>query len=78
MPTMTKSVWSDTDRDKVYTELCEAVTRVGQDKESLYLSRVCLLLVEAVASRETALRILADAENGLMNDASSGGITYRI
>ena len=75
---MTTSAWSDNDRDKVYTELCEAVTRVGEAKESLYLSRLCLLLVESIASRDTALRIMTEAEAGLTEETATGAVGYRI
>jgi hypothetical protein len=62
---MTDHVWSEVRRDEVYSELCRAITRAGVQREALYLSRLSLLLIEALRSRDDALRAIAEAEEGL-------------
>lgn len=52
--------WTDTARDEIYTEICGALTEAG-DKSELFLSRLCLLLIEELKSPERARRALAAA-----------------
>jgi hypothetical protein len=63
---MSRESWTDIERDQVYSELCEAVTRVGTAQEALYLSRLCLLLIEKLGSREQAVQAITDAQQGLL------------
>ncbi len=62
---MTADRWTEAERDHVYSDVCEAITRVGPAQEALFLSRLCLLLIERLGSREAALQTIADAEYGL-------------
>ncbi len=62
---MSKAHWTEAERDRVYSELCEAVTRAGPDREALFLSRLCLLLIEQRGSHDLAMQAIADAERGL-------------
>lgn len=55
--------WTDIARDEIYTELCGALTDAGERSE-LFLSRLCLLLIEELGSPERARRALAQAALG--------------
>lgn len=52
--------WTDAARDEIYTELCGALTDAG-DKSELFLSRLCLLLIEELGSPQKARQALAQA-----------------
>ena len=52
--------WTDATRDEIYTELCSAMTDAG-DKSELFLSRLCLLLIEELGSPQRARQALASA-----------------
>lgn len=66
---MTNPTWTDTTRDEIYTQLCEAVTHcaaiehppTAETATELYLSRLCLLLLEEIADPVAARRALANA-----------------
>ena len=62
---MSADRWTEAERDQVYSQVCEAVTRVGMEQEALFLSRLCLLLIEQLGSRALAMQTIADAERGL-------------
>ncbi|RXT54215.1 hypothetical protein [Bradyrhizobium betae] len=68
------SVWSRDERERAYTNLCDAVTAAGEDKESLFLARLCLLLMEELGDAEKFEAILAQAQlqsgKGLSRSAS--------
>lgn len=68
---MSAESWTETERDLIYSELCESVTRVGPEQEALFLSRLCLLLIEQLGSRELAMQTIADAERGLSESQHS-------
>jgi len=55
------SAWSRSERERAYTNLCDAVTAAGQEKESMFLARLCLLLAEELADGDAFGRILAQA-----------------
>lgn len=42
------------DRDRLYAELANAISSAGEDRESLFLARLVLLLIERVADAEAA------------------------
>lgn len=52
--------WTDAARDEIYTEMCGALTEAG-DKSELFLSRLCLLLIEELKSPQKARQALAAA-----------------
>lgn len=52
--------WTDAARDELYTELCGALTDAGERSE-LFLSRLCLLLMEELGSPQRARQALAAA-----------------
>lgn len=56
------SVWSRDERERAYTNLCDAVTAAGEDKESLFLARLCLLLMEELGDAERLEAVLAQAQ----------------
>jgi len=58
------SAWTETERDQVYTELCRAITAAGAARETLYLARLSLLLIEELKSRDVAIRAIAEAKVG--------------
>lgn len=55
------SVWDRNERERAYTNLCEALTAAGEEKEQLFLARLCLLLTEKLADADAFERILAQA-----------------
>ena len=67
---MTSPQWTAEARDRIYTELCKAVTQSADDEScsvpetrtELFLSRLCLLLIEELADAEAAGRALAEAK----------------
>jgi len=52
--------WTDAARDEIYTELCGALSDAG-DRSELFLSRLCLLLIEELGSPQQARQALANA-----------------
>ena len=54
------SVWSRDERERAYTNLCDAVT-ASEEKESLFLARLCLLLMEKLGDAEKFEGILSQA-----------------
>jgi hypothetical protein len=56
------SVWSRGERERAYTNLCNAVTAAGEGNESLFLARLCLLLIEKLGDAEKFEEILAQAQ----------------
>ena len=67
---MTNSDWTAEARDEIYTQLCAAITEsaaggVSSSEETrteLFLSRLCLLLIEELADTEAARRALSNAK----------------
>jgi hypothetical protein len=53
--------WNERARDEIYGELCLGITDAGEARESLFLARLCLLLVEALGDAEAARRAIAAA-----------------
>lgn len=53
--------WTDAARDEIYTELCGALSDAG-DRSELFLSRLCLLLIEELGSPQQAQQALANAK----------------
>ncbi|CAB3765385.1 hypothetical protein B7G54_14710 [Burkholderia puraquae] len=56
---------TDTERDTLYTDLCRAMTRIGEADASLFLARFALLSIEAIGDTATVARLIADASDGL-------------
>jgi hypothetical protein len=54
--------WNEDHRDQVYTELCRALTAAGEADETLFLSKLCLLLIEELKSRDAALKAITEAQ----------------
>jgi len=52
--------WTDAARDELYTELCGALTDAGERSE-LFLSRLCLLLMEELESPRKARQAISSA-----------------
>ncbi len=52
--------WTDAARDEIYTELCGALSDAG-DRSELFLSRLCLLLIEELGSPQQVRQALANA-----------------
>ncbi len=53
--------WAQDDRERAYTRLCEAVTAVGRDRESLFLARLTLLLAEQLADADLFANLVTEA-----------------
>lgn len=53
---------TDADLDRSYSALCEALTRVGEDKAPLLLSMLCLSLISRQQAADEVLPLLAHAE----------------
>jgi len=61
---MTTSLDPDA-RDRIYAECARAITEAGTERESLFLSRLALLLFEQVGDEARCRRALADALEAL-------------
>ena len=55
------SILEAAERDALYRECCLAITAVGRDRESLYLARLALLLMEAVGDARRCHEAIAEA-----------------
>jgi hypothetical protein len=51
-----------TDLEAAYTELANAIHRVGQDKAQLMLATLCLSLISDRENSEVVLKAIAQAE----------------
>ena len=49
------------ERDALYRECCLAITAVGRERESLFLARLALLLMEAVGDARRCRDAIAEA-----------------
>jgi hypothetical protein len=58
---VTATDWNEGTRDEVYGTLCQAIADAGAAQESLFLARLCLLLVEELKDPEAARRAIAAA-----------------
>jgi len=61
---MTTSLAPDA-RDRIYAECARAITEAGTERESLFLSRLALLLFEQVGDEARCRAALADALRAL-------------
>lgn len=57
---MTKKTMED-----VYTALADGIDSTGRDKESLFLSKVALLLAERLNNPELVLKLIANAQKNM-------------
>ena len=53
---------TDADLDRSYSALCEALTRVGEDKAPLFLSMLCLSLISRLQQADEVLPLMVHAE----------------
>jgi len=51
--------------DQVYTELCHAMTRAGDDRTALFLARFALLAMREIDDVESIRRIVTACGEGL-------------
>jgi hypothetical protein len=63
---------TDEDVDRSYSALCEALSRVGEDKAPLFLSMLCLSLVSRLQQAEEVLPLMAHAERQCADGAGDG------
>ena len=63
---------TDADLDRSYSALCEALTRVGEDKAPLLLSMLCLSLMARLPQAEDVLPLMAHAERQCADGAGDG------
>lgn len=63
---------TDADLDRSYSTLCEALTRVGEDKAPLFLSMLCLSLISRLQRADEALPLMAHAERQCADGAGDG------
>jgi len=45
---MSNTRLTEAERDEAYTLICAAISEAGEQRESLFLARLCLLLAEEV------------------------------
>ena len=50
------------DLDKSYTALCEALTRVGEERAPVFLAMLCLSLISRQASAAEVLALIEQSE----------------
>ena len=53
---------TDQDLDTSYTALCEAISRVGEQRAPLFLAMLSLSLISRQASASDALSLIAQAQ----------------
>ena len=53
--------FDDDARDRAYRECCLAITAAGRERESLFLARLALLLMEEVGDADRCCALIADA-----------------
>jgi hypothetical protein len=53
--------WEQSDRERAYTSLCEAVTAAGKPHETMFLARLALLLGEELADVDAFARCISAA-----------------
>ncbi|PZO20770.1 MAG: hypothetical protein DCF26_02145 [Burkholderiales bacterium] len=63
---------TDTDLDRSYSALCEALTRVGEDKAPLFLSMLSLSLMARLPQADDVLPLMAHAERQCADGAGDG------
>ncbi len=63
---------TDADLDRSYSALCEALTRVGEDKAPLFLSMLSLSLISRLPQADDVLPLLAHAERQCAEGANDG------
>jgi len=56
---------TDSELDAVYTRLCKTMTQVGEANAPLFLARFALLAFDRTGDAEAALRLIADASEGM-------------
>ncbi len=61
----------DLERDEAYRACCLAVSEAGRDRESLYLARLALLLMEEVGDLPRCLTAIAAAAQDLPTPSMS-------
>lgn len=60
---------TDTERDAVYTLLCQTMTHVGEAQAPLLLARLSLLLMEQLGDAGTASALIDEAARSLRPQA---------
>ena len=63
---------TDADLDRSYSALCEALTRVGEDRAPLFLSMLCLSLISRQQQAEDVLPLMEHAERQCADGAGDG------
>ncbi|MDZ4283486.1 MAG: hypothetical protein U1C04_22330 [Hydrogenophaga sp.] len=63
---------TDADLDRSYSALCEALTRVGEDKAPLFLSMLSLSLMARLQRADEVLPLMAHAERQCADGAGDG------
>jgi hypothetical protein len=65
--------FTDTARDRVYTECARAISQAGEEREALFLARLALLLCERLGDEAVCLEAIADALHELPQPSLSAG-----
>ena len=63
---------TDADLDRSYSALCEALTRVGEDKAPLFLSMLSLSLICRLQQADEVLPLMAHAERQCADGIGDG------
>lgn len=56
---------TDSELDAVYTRLCKTMTDLGEANTPLFLARFALLAVERIGDAQTALNLIAAAQDDM-------------
>lgn len=56
---------TDSERDAVYTRLCQTMTALGEAGAPLFLARLALLAIEHIGEPQAAERLIAEAAAGI-------------
>lgn len=63
---------NDADLDRSYSALCEALSRVGEDKAPLFLSMLCLSLISRLQTADELMPQVERAERQSADGAGDG------
>ncbi len=63
---------TDADLDRSYSALCEALTRVGEDRAPMFLSMLCLSLISRLPQADDVLPLMAHAERQCAEGVGDG------
>lgn len=62
------AAWEQSDRERAYTAICEAITAAGREHETMFFARLTLLITEELADMEALMRCLSAAGQPILKN----------